>query len=231
MTSGSGWIGHGGSRKSKPYRKYRPLPALIVIGLLGVISVFVWLNVIVRNNDLDDAVRCEPPAAPPQGTVYTSLGHSGLGGTSPIPPDKVAVTVLNASGARNQAAMTTEALRKLGFTQVGEPANDPAYAKREAVCHGQIRFGENGEAAARTLSLVDPCFELVRDGRKDASVDLAIGTTFTGVRPPPQAEEILDELATWSERHGSTGGGEQATGEQAPTISPERISEARQAHC
>lgn len=232
MVSGIGGIsgaGRGG-RKSRPYRKHRPLPALIVIGLLGAISVFVWLNVIVNREGLNEAVRCEPEAAPPQGVTYTSLGHDGLDGVTPVPPDKVAVQVLNASEARNGAALTTAALRELGFTETAEPANDPAYEEVQANCRGQIRFGENGRAAARTLSLVEPCAELIRDNRKDATVDFSIGTLFNGVRPRKEGLQILDQLSKWSASQADQGGGEQAA-TPASQIDPTLITAARDAHC
>ncbi|SFB45514.1 LytR cell envelope-related transcriptional attenuator [Amycolatopsis marina] len=232
MVSGIGGIsgaGRGG-RKSKPYRKHRPLPALIVIGLLGAVSVFVWLNVIVSRDDLNEAVRCTPPPSPPEGVTYTSLGYDGLDGVAPVPPDKVAVQVLNASEIRNGATLTTLALKDLGFSETGEPANDPAYQDDEANCRGQIRFGENGTAAARTLSLVEPCAELVKDNRKDATVDFSIGTVFNGVRPRKEGLQVLDQLSKWSASQSEKGGGEQAA-TPGSQIDPELISAARDVHC
>lgn len=229
MVSGIGGIG-GGSRKSRPYRKHRPLPALIVIGMLGAVAVFVWLNVMVSREGLNEAVRCTPEAVPPAGVTYVSFGHDGLDGTAPVPPGKVAVQVLNANGARDGAALATAALRDVGFTETVEPANDPAYEKSEASCHGQIRFGENGTAAARTLSLVVPCAELIKDNRQDATVDLSIGTRFNGLHPRKEALQILDQLSRWSADQADAGGGEQAVA-PSPKVDPALMTAARDAHC
>lgn len=223
-------IGNQG-REVRPYRKYRPLPALLLISLLGVFSLFVWLKAINGSNDINEAVRCDPPATPPPGMTYTSVGYTALDGIDPIPPNKIAVRVLNAGGARGQAAITTEALRHLGFSEIGKPANDPAYEDRTANCRGQIRYGENGASAARTLSLVDPCVELIKDSRKDASVDFAIGTAFTDVLPPQESREVLQRLSSWAKDRSGTGDSELATGENGPQIDDSLLSAAREANC
>ncbi|WP_020671868.1 envelope integrity protein Cei [Amycolatopsis nigrescens] len=226
---GSG-IGFGG-RGARPYRRRRPLPALIVIGVLCAGALGVWMYAIFSKADVDAAVRCEPPSAPPPGTTLTSLEHDALDGTSPIPPDKIAVRVLNAGGPRGQAALTTESLRALGFSETAEPGNDPVYGeKQEAKCRGQLRFGENGSSAARTLSLLEPCVELVKDGRQDATVDLVLGSSFGHVLPRQEAKQILDQLTTWSARnHG--GGSEQSAGDSAPPLDEDLLKAAREGRC
>ncbi|MFE0025761.1 envelope integrity protein Cei [Amycolatopsis sp. NPDC059021] len=230
MASGSG-SGGSGDRKAKPYRKHRPLPALIVIGVLALGAVIVWVNAVVSKADVDAVVRCDPAASPPPGTTFTSLPHDALDDRTPVPPDKIAVRVLNASSVRGQGSITTAGLKDLGFTGIGEPANDPAYDKREAKCRGQIRFGENGTAAARTMSLVVPCAELVQDNRKDASIDLVTGKSFGDLRPTSQAREILRQLTAWSQQHQGGGGGEQAAGAQAPVVDQTLLASARDVTC
>ncbi|PXY33654.1 hypothetical protein DI005_15040 [Prauserella sp. PE36] len=227
MVSGNGGFRSG---RVKPYRKYKPLPALIVIGVLGLVAAFVWVNAISSNTDLEEAIRCQPSPTPTGGVTYTPQPHDALDATQPTPPDRVAVRVLNASGTRGQAAMTTEGLRRLGFTQIAEPENDPAYANAEANCHGQIRYGANGEGAARTVALVDPCLELVRDNRQDATVDLAIGTAFNNARLTTAARDVLDRLNTWSAQNRGTGESEQSTG-KGPDIDQALLDETRPEHC
>jgi uncharacterized membrane protein (UPF0136 family) len=190
-------------RGIRPYRKRRPIPAIIVISALGLAAVFVWVNAIVSRTDIDAVIRCDPPPTPAAGVTFITLRHDALDDRAPIPPDKVAVKVLNASSVRGQGSITTEALRAIGFTQIAPPDNDPAYAGRDAICHGQIRFGDNGTAAARTLSLVVPCAELVKDNRKDATVDLTIGTKFGDLSPTPEATKVLQQLQTWPAQHKS----------------------------
>ncbi|MFF1613854.1 envelope integrity protein Cei [Amycolatopsis sp. NPDC058278] len=227
MASGNGI----GDRGTRPYRKHKPLPALIVIGVLAVGAIVVWVHAAIGKGDVDEAVKCDPPASPPPGVTFSSLPHNALDDRAPIPPDKVAYRVLNASGSRGQGGITTTALRELGFTGAADPANDPAYENREAKCRGQIRFGENGVTAARTLSLVVPCAELVQDNRKDASVDVVTGTLFGDLRPNAEARRIITQLADWSKAHQGGGGNEQSAGAPAPVVDQTLLASARDAAC
>lgn len=234
MASGiGGFAGSSGSRrKSRPYRKHRPLPALIVLCVLTLGAVVVWVNVAVDKNNVADEIRCTPEPTPPEGVELTPLPRDALDEVTPTPPGKIQVTVLNAGGRRGQATATTRSLTEFGFTNTGKPANDPAYPDGEADCHGQIRFGQNGKAAARTVSLLDPCLQLVRDNRADAGVDLVIGTEFGQVRPQRAALDILQRLRTLAgERAGDTAGGEQAATGARPPIDPELMRKARTASC
>jgi hypothetical protein len=220
-----------GDRGARPYRRHKPLPALIVIGVLALGAIIVWINAAVGKGDVDEAVRCDPPASPPPGVTFSTLPHNALDDRAPVPPDRVPVTVLNASSTRGQGSITTTALRELGFTNTGAPANDPAYENREAKCRGQIRFGENGLTAARTLALVVPCAELVQDNRKDVSVDLVTGTNFGDIRPRAEARQVLTQLADWSKAHQGGGGGEQSAGAKAPVIDQTLLASARDVQC
>jgi uncharacterized membrane protein (UPF0136 family) len=220
-----------GDRGTRPYRRHKPLPALIVIGVLALGAIVVWINAAVGKGDVDEAVKCDPAASPPPGVTFSTLPHNALDDRAPVPPDKVAVKVLNASGTRGQGGITTTSLKELGFTGAGEPANDPAYEGREAKCRGQIRFGENGVTAARTISLVVPCAELVQDNRKDASVDLVTGTLFGDLRPRAEARQILTQLADWSKAHQGGGSNEQSADGKAPVIDQTLLASARDVAC
>ena len=227
MASGNGI----GDRKARPYRKHKPLPALIVIGVLALGAIVVWVNAAI-GTDVDEAVHCDPPPSPPPGVTFTTLPHTALDDLAPVPADKVAVNVLNATSVRGQGGIATTSLRELGFTNAAEPSNDPAYEGHEPKCRGQIRFGENGRGAARTLSLVMPCAELVQDNRKDASVDLVTGKLFNDIRPRAEARQVLTQLADWSKAHASGGGGgEQSAGAPAPKIDQTLLASARDVPC
>lgn len=226
MASGFGF----GNRKKQGYRRRRPVPALIFIAVLGLVAMVIWVRAITSKSDIDAILRCDPAPTPTQGMTFTSLSHSALDDTAPVPPDKVAVKVLNASQTRGQAAITTESLRELGFNQIAAPENDPSYPTgQEAKCRGQLRFGDNGVSAARTISLVVPCVELVKDTRADASVDLSVGSSFGDVRPTQQARDVLQQLQTWSAQH-PDGGNEQSAA-TSPVIDPALLSAARTVSC
>ena len=68
------------------------------------------------------------------------------------------------------------------------------YTNTRLTCQGQIRFGDDGKAAAAALWLVAPCTELFSDGRSDDSVDLAVGTDFTTLTHSDDIDAVLAGL-------------------------------------
>jgi hypothetical protein len=237
VASGNAW------RNTKPqgYRKRRPLPALILIVILGAVATIVWLRVMDTDSETKSATHCAPPAptsttAPPKGkppapkpTLGQALKNDSLDRTVPLPPTQSLVRVLNAGTRKGGARIVTEGLRQLGFTQVAEPENDTLYDD-SMTCRAQIRFGPQGTSAARTLSLVEPCAELIRDDRKDATVDIAIGQKFDDLRPTTQSKAILEQLTAWSVAHPKAKGGLQANGPQ-PKIDGNLLTAARKVNC
>lgn len=217
-------------RGSRPYRKRNPLPAVALITVLCVVTAVIWLNVAADKSDIDDEIRCEPAATPQAGVTFTPLPHDALRGVTPLPPGQVSARVLNASSSLGQAGRTTEKLDHIGFSRLAEPGNDPAYESQEADCHGQIRFGTNGRAAARTLSMLDPCFELVKTNRRDAGVDLVLGTEFRGLHLSDAANQVFAKLTSWAKQHQDKAGGKQAT-KGKPSIDPKLLEKARSGQC
>lgn len=217
MAAGMGVQGGARDRGRARYRRRRPLPALILALVLCVVATVVWLRVMETSSEPTAAAHCTPPAGPAKDTTATvapttpgkALDYTALDRTTPAPPDKVLVRVVNASTHRGEARLVTGTLRQLGFTQVADPDNDALYGDSMS-CRAQIRFGPQGTAAARTLSLLEPCAELIRDERTDATVDIAIGEEFDSLRVTAQTRALLDELAEWSAEHPEESGGLQA---------------------
>jgi hypothetical protein len=148
--------------------------------------------------------------------------------------------------------MVDGTLAHLGFAPTTRPANDPRFPDFDLHCYGEIRFGAAGQAAARTLSLAVPCAELVRDGRPDADVDLALGTKFLAVKPNNAARSALLDLAGLGHRapaepargglaaqpdpqsgvqSGVQSGYETMTQPAIPLVNPDLIRQARQVEC
>ncbi len=224
------------------YRKRRPLPALLFILVLGIAASIVWLRVMTTETEATGAAHCDPPPTQPTQATQpeapppspATLGKpqeiNVLDSTAPAPPDRVLVRVLNASNTRGAAGIVTETLRTFGFTQVAEPDNDPIYGDA-MTCRAQIRFGPQGEAAARTLSLVEPCAELVRDDRQDATVDVAIGDEFDDLNPNRHAVTALEQLTAWSQQNPPVQGGLQADEGPQPKLDAAMLSGARDVRC
>nr|CEL14702.1 probable secreted alanine rich protein [Kibdelosporangium sp. MJ126-NF4]CTQ96668.1 probable secreted alanine rich protein [Kibdelosporangium sp. MJ126-NF4] len=210
--------------------------------LLGLVATIVWLNV-ANKEPQAQGVRCEPgapatatsgqPAPPPQTEPGQHLDQTGLDQTSGAPPDQVSVKVLNASTQRGKAGLVSEGLKQLGFTQVGQPGDDPVfYPSKDMKCRGQIRFGQQGAPAARTLSLLDPCIELIKDNRQDASIDLVIGHKFDELPIKAETRQVLRVLAEWGAQHPpQTGGLQSADAAAGPQLDPALIEAIRRVPC
>lgn len=230
-TGGSGISGKRGSRGARPYRKYRPLPAIAMLSALCLVAAVVWLNVAIDHATIDDDISCHPEPRPKAGITFTPVPRGALDGVEPLPPAKMRVQVLNASKALGQAARTTDRLAELGFTELAKPANDPAYKGRIAECRGQIRFGPNGKAAARTLSLLEPCFELVRTNRTDAGVNFVLGAGFRGIELTDKRRKALRQLKSGGGGAQPSAGGERAARGNGSGPSAELISAIRNTSC
>lgn len=220
------------------YRARKPLPAVIVIVLLSVVAALVWAGVLNRPDPTsggcqaaaDNDTTARSPTAPAPVFPGQRIPTEGLDAVPPAPPQRVAVQVLNANGQRGEAGIVATELAELGFVPTAEPTNDPLHPDFDLRCHGEIRFGAAGEAAARTLSLAIPCAELVRSTRLDGTVELALGTEFTKLRPNDAAREALDGLARLDQPLESSQGG-QAAGLMASAVDPEQLREARTVEC
>lgn len=223
------------NHRSTWYRARKPLPAVTVIVALAAMAGMVWVSVLNRPDPTAGGCQAAvalsgSSVAPGAVTPGWRLPMEGLDDVPPAPPQHVVVQVLNANGQRGQAGVVAVELAELGFVPTAEPANDPLHPAFDLLCHGEIRFGAAGEAAARTLSVAVPCAELVRNLRPDPVVDLALGTEFIRVRPNAAARETLRGLVRIGERLLPAQGG-QAGGAVAPAVDPELLRDARDVPC
>ncbi|WP_229680290.1 envelope integrity protein Cei [Saccharopolyspora thermophila] len=225
-------------RRGPRYRRRRPMPALVVLVGLVLLSGLLWTRIFDSVEDIETATRCNPPGVPtarPDAdgrTEQVSLGEmlprNALDSTNPIPPQDVRVRVLNGNGESRQATLVSDELASLGFAKGGAD-NDPVYVNYDLNCHGQIRFGGAGASAARTLSLIAPCAQLVRDDRPDAVVDLALGSDFDDIKTTQEAKQVLQELANWVPLRDQQDGAHQEV--TPPRISHDLLAKARDVHC
>lgn len=177
--------------RPEEYRRRNLLPATVLVIVLAVASVLVWI-VVFTNTSAGSVTSCNPSPLPQAGTVQSP---SALDGQPAAAPADVRVTVLNGAGQRGQAQLAAVELGELGIPEGAAPNNDRLYPAQDLGCVGQIRYGSEGTAAARTLSLVVPCAELVQDSRSGAAVDLALGSDFRDVDPGQQVTDALRALA------------------------------------
>ncbi|HYT10524.1 MAG TPA: LCP family protein, partial [Mycobacteriales bacterium] len=94
-----------------------------------------------------------------------------------VPRDQVTVDVFNGSGRGGLATSTATALRTAGF-RVDSTGN----ADRRDYTRSEIRYEAGQEAAARTLAAAVPGATLVERSGTGGSVQLVIGSSFSGVK-------------------------------------------------
>lgn len=98
----------------------------------------------------------------------------------PPPPGAFRLNVYNTTFRAGLAGDTAKELKARGF-HVASVGNDPQRAFMTEP--GMLRFGEDGEPAARRVALQVKGVKMVRDNRKDSSVDLVLGSGFVKLRP------------------------------------------------
>jgi hypothetical protein len=100
-----------------------------------------------------------------------------------VTPETTRVNVYNASDRVGLAGSVARSLRERGFV-IAKVANDPSSRKAPKVA--EIRYGARGEAQAKLLrSTLPKGTTLVKDKRKVATVDLALGAKYTTLAPVP----------------------------------------------
>jgi hypothetical protein len=165
----------------------------LLVLVLAVASILTWI-VVFANSTATSVTSCNA-AAQGGGTVQS---RSALDSTPAAPPADTAVRVLNGAGQRGSAQLAAVELGELGIPEAGQPDNDPLYPAQDLSCVGQIRYGPAGASAARTLSLVVPCAELVEDDRQGAAVVLALGSDFRDITPSQGVTQALKALGQGS---------------------------------
>lgn len=229
MAPSQRWPELGRYASPPPYRRRSARPVAVVLGVLIVTVVVTWTTVFSNARETPSGTVCPPPSAAPAGQAQfgTPQPSNALDQVAPAPPATVRIRVLNGGGQRGQANLVASQLGDLGFTEAADPVNDPFYPNGNLNCRGNLRYGANGAAAARTVSLVLPCLALVRDNRSDDSVDVAVGVLFGEINASKAAKDALRQLGSPSGQALSGGNGSVPT----PTVDPRLLARARAARC
>lgn len=90
-------------------------------------------------------------------------------------PVKVTVNVYNATSREGLASSTAQTLKAHGFT-IGAIANDPL--ERTVKGTAEVRYGPAGAKLAPVVAATVSKPKMVKDKRKNATVDLVVGNGF-----------------------------------------------------
>lgn len=151
----------------------RPIPAIVFILLLSLVSALVWWRVLHRD--------------PAQGSTTTTVtkstpSHCVTVTAAPVAwpaPKTITVSVLNATNRLGLAGSVTTALKQRGFSAV-KPDDDTASAITE------VRYGAKYASAARLVQLYLPGSRLVTTNATTATIVVSVGSGYKALSTPAQ---------------------------------------------
>ncbi|MDT4911732.1 MAG: hypothetical protein QOC66_860 [Pseudonocardiales bacterium] len=138
----------------------RPLPALIALLALLLLTSLVWWRVMNRDEGQSTAAPC------PTKTAAETLPA----------PARITVTVLNATKRNGIGARTRTALVTDGFNVPKAAANDSPKAKVPGVA--EIRYGPTGKKGATLLRYYFPGARMVLTATKTSAVVVSLGNKY-----------------------------------------------------
>lgn len=156
----------------------RPLPALISLVALLLLTGIVWWRVLHR----DSGHAATPKPCPTTSTAATA----GLPS-----PSSVTVIVLNSTSRSGIAARARSVLAQDGFNVPALAKNDSPKNRNKIEATAQIRFGPRGRPAAALLRYYFPGASMVPQPFTSSAVVVSLGTAFTAVAPADAVSRSL----------------------------------------
>jgi hypothetical protein len=155
----------------------RPLPAVIALAALLLLTAIVWWRVLNRDSgDTSAAAEC-----PPDTTSVATLPD----------PSLVTVQVLNATARSGIADKARSTLVDDGFQSPEAAANDKPKVRIPGVA--EIRYGSKGEDGAKLLHYYFPKSKLVPTDSKSPTGVVSLGHRYEGVASPSAVQAALRE--------------------------------------
>lgn len=167
-----------GGISNAPETWYVTQPAVVHHGPAGLDAALLVQQQIPGAELFEDEGRVSPSV-----DVVVGLGFTGM---LPLPPrfdplpGEITMNVYNTTYKTGFAAEVARDLRSRGF-KIKEVSNDPL--KTMQLGTAVIRFGEEGDLAAKIVSQHVPGATLQKDTRAGTSVDVVIGNAFTALVP------------------------------------------------
>lgn len=158
---------------STPLR--RPLPALIALLALLLLTAIVWWRVLHR----DTGSPAGSSSCSTQSSVPTLPG-----------PARVTLQVLNATHRAGIARKARNTLISDGFNVPAAASNDKPKVKIPGVA--EIRFGPQGRDAAQLVHYYLPGARMVAKQTKGTTVVISLGEKFRGFVSPSSVQALLN---------------------------------------
>ena len=157
----------------RPSTARRPLPALVFLLILALLTAIVWWRVIHRVSSEASSAKSSTSCSPAPVMVVPA-------------PKTVTVHVLNATNRQGLAAGARSKLAKAGFV-VADIGNDDVPIAGVA----EIRYGPAGRAAAKLVAYYFPGATLIGSARTDSQVEIALGAKFTTVSTTATVKQAM----------------------------------------
>ena len=141
----------------------RPLPAVVFILLLSLLTGLVWWRVLHR----PDAGAGAP------GTSTASCTPSTARGVAWPKPSTITLSVLNATNRNGLAHSVAKQLKGRGF-KIGPIGNDATSGATTT----QVRYGPKATTAARLVQFYLPGAKLVATPGNSRTVVVAVGSSY-----------------------------------------------------
>jgi hypothetical protein len=154
----------------------RPLPAVIALAALLLLTAIVWWRVLNRDSGSSASSSC-----PTEVTTTASLPA----------PDLVTVQVLNSTDRQGIADKARATLVNDGFNSPDPAANDKPKVKIRGVA--EIRYDKKGKAGAKLLRYYFPKAKLVHIKSKTGTVIVSLGDRYQGVASPSTVNAALQD--------------------------------------
>lgn len=155
----------------------RPLPAVIALAALLLLTAIVWWRVLNR----DSGSTASPPCP-----TQTPAATASLPG-----PSLVTVQVLNSTNRQGIADKARATLVNDGFNSPDPAGNDKPKVKIPGVA--QIRYGNKGKGGAKLLHYYFPKAKLVHTKSKTGTVVVSLGDRYQGVASPSTVSAALQD--------------------------------------
>jgi hypothetical protein len=166
----------------------RPLPAVVALLALLILTAIVWWRVLNRGNGAP-AASGPGPCSSTSARAHPSPSPSPSRAALPD-PQSVTVWVLNSTFRAGIAGKAQAALVRDGFRSSRPAGNDLAH-QNKIKSVAQIRFGRGERAAARLVRYYLPGARLVKTHHKRPVVTISLGRHYRRVATPAQVRSAM----------------------------------------
>lgn len=163
----------------------RPLPALIALVALLLLTGIVWWRVLHRDDKPTAAKVCHTSAPSSSQSLPTALPA----------PTSITVQVVNSTKRNGIATAVRTTLIRDGFKVPAPAANDSAAGKKTNTGVAQLRFGPTGKQSATHLRFYFPGASMVTTSSPTSTVVVALGATFKAIATPAAVTAAMKAAA------------------------------------